>query len=298
MRALFLPMTVLAVTAGITATALCGHDWPRTTSTSAVVTVNGRSLTNDQFDSFLQVKLGEFGRERLTDRVKSELLDEFVAREVTLQDAGAHGLLPPASVSAGPVPDKLLDEMTIDRVVQRYYREVVLKDVAVSDEELEAHLALLAGSECLETGYVVREICVPSRDEAEAARQKVLSGAEPFEQVARVMSRTPTAPRGGLSYYDPGVLPPALERAVKPLSPGEISRIVETGYGFHIFRLERRATSPTQDGQRDRVAEEVLASKNERLVRANGQRLLEGASVSVNRDVLPFEYKGRFAGIE
>ena len=296
MRASCLLLSVLALVVGVTAMSSCGTAPPRVSGTAAFVTVNGQSLTHEQFDSFLHVKLGEFGRETLSDRVRSELLDEFVAREVTLQDARSYGLIPPAPVAAGPVADASLDEMTIDRLVHRYYREVVLKDVSVTEDELNAQLAALRGNDCEPAGYVVREICVPSRNEAETARQRIVVGAEPFGEVARTMSRTPTAPKGGLSYYDPGVLPPALEQAVEPLSPGEVSRVVETGYGYHIFRLERRGSPAPPEAERDRIAVDVLASKNERLVRANAQRLLQGASVSVNRDLLPFHYEGRFAG--
>lgn len=294
MRAHCLPLLVLALVVCCSASTSCGIAPTDAPSRPAVVTVNGRSLTRDQFNSFLHVKLGEFSRDSLTDAVRSELLDEFVAREMVLQDARTHGLVPPPTPIAGPIADASLDEMAIDRLMQRYYREVVLKDVTVTDDELSAHLATVRGS-ASDEGYVVREICVSSRGEAEAARQKVLSGSEPFGDVAKSVSRTPTAPRGGLSYYDPGVLPPALERAVRPLSPGEVSRIVETGYGYHIFRLERRGPQALPDEERERMAGEVLASKNERLVRANVQRLLESAQISVNRDLLSFQYEGRFA---
>ena len=293
MRARCLPLLLLTLSVGLLVSSSCGAQALRAESESAIVTVNGRTLTSDQFNSFLDVKLGEFGREPLSDRVRSELFDEFVAREVALQDARVYGLVPPARPATGPIADASLDEMAIDRLVQRYYREVVLKDVAVTDEELAAHLEMIRGGDCDSEGYMVREICVSSRDEAEAARKKVLADTEAFGEVARTMSKTPTAQRGGLSYYDPGVLPPALESAVKPLSPGQISRIVETDYGYHIFRLERRGSAAPPDG--DRVAVDVLASKNERLVRANVQRLLDGANVSVHRDLLPFQYEGRFA---
>lgn len=291
-RRLLLPVLTLAVS--VSASSACGTAGPAQPSESAMVTVNGRSLTHDQFNSFLQVKLGEFGREQLSDAISSELFDEFVAREMVLQDARTHGFVAPPTPVTGPIADASLDEMAIDRLMQRYYREVVLKDVKVTDEELNEHLVAMRSDECVD-GYVVREICVGSRSEAEAARQKVVSGTQPFEEVAKVVSRTPTASHGGLSYYDPGVLPPALERAVSPLSPGEVSRIVETGYGYHIFRLERRGPQALFDEDRDRIAVEVLASKNERLVRANEQRLLEGARISVHRDRMPFHYEGRFA---
>lgn len=40
---------------------------------------------------------------------------------------------------------------------------------------------------------------------------------------------------GDLGWIEPGVLEPAAERAVLDLAPGEISSVVESVYGFHIF---------------------------------------------------------------
>lgn len=293
MRARSLPLTVLLAAAGASANLACSasHAPPE----SALVTVNGRPLSGSQFDTFVRVKLGDFAKEPLNDRVRSELLDEFVAREVTLQAASRRGIAVPPASEATPIADASLDEITIDRLVQQYYRDVVLKDVAVTPEEVEAQVRAYCATACPVDGYVVREICVPSRTEAERALRKVAAGDETFGDVAREMSRTPTAPRGGLSYYDPGVLPPVLENAVKPLEPGQISSVVQTSYGYHIFRLERSVRAEPLDEIRARIAGDVLASKNERLVRASVEQLLDKASVSVDPDRLPFRYEGRFA---
>jgi hypothetical protein len=40
---------------------------------------------------------------------------------------------------------------------------------------------------------------------------------------------------GDLGWIEPGVLEPAAERAVFGLAPGEISPVIESVYGFHIF---------------------------------------------------------------
>jgi hypothetical protein len=43
------------------------------------------------------------------------------------------------------------------------------------------------------------------------------------------------------------------------------------------------------------VAPDARANKNEQLVEANMERLLDDAKVTINRDRLPFQYEGRFA---
>lgn len=81
------------------------------------------------------------------------------------------------------------------------------------------------------------------RDRAEAARiaaalQAKLSqpNVDPCA-LAATFSDDPQNRRlcGDLGWIEPGFLEPEVERAIFALQPGEISQVVETVYGFHIF---------------------------------------------------------------
>jgi hypothetical protein len=283
------PITVLLFAALLVVSG-CGAGDRSLAAGKAVATVNGHELSAGAFDQFVNVKLGAFAEEPLNDRVRSAMLDEFVTREVTVQAATERGLV----AGATPRADADLDELVADTVVERYYREVVLDGVDVTPQEVELYFDANRDRYARRDGYTVREIRVRTRAEAERARRLVAEGDAAFADLARTLSVAPTARAGGLGFFDARALPPDLARVVAPLTAGEMSGVVETKMGYHVFLLEQRGLVVPLENVRERVASDARASKNERLVNADLERLLEEARVEINREQLPFQYKGRF----
>jgi peptidyl-prolyl cis-trans isomerase C len=82
-----------------------------------------------------------------------------------------------------------------------------------------------------------RQIITLKREEAEAAIQRLRKG-EDLGQVARQYSITPEADRGGLiGWVAKGELEESMEKVVFALSPGKVSPIIETAYGYHLFEV-------------------------------------------------------------
>ncbi len=78
-----------------------------------------------------------------------------------------------------------------------------------------------------------------ARKKAEEILKKV-KGASNFAALAREFSQDPgSASTGGdLGWFKKGVMVPAFEDAAFALSKGEVSRVVETEFGFHIMLAE------------------------------------------------------------
>lgn len=95
-----------------------------------------------------------------------------------------------------------------------------------------------------------RQIIVPPRPSA-AARAAALAKAESllveirkggdFEQIAKRESMDPGSRElgGDLGWNRRGRMVPEFERMMFALPPGQVSPIVETGFGFHIIRVDR-----------------------------------------------------------
>jgi peptidyl-prolyl cis-trans isomerase SurA len=80
-----------------------------------------------------------------------------------------------------------------------------------------------------------------ARTEAERIRGLAIAG-EPFEDLARQYSIDPGSKEqgGDLGWFRRGAMVAEFEEAAFSLIEGQISEPVQTAYGFHIIKLERR----------------------------------------------------------
>jgi peptidyl-prolyl cis-trans isomerase C/foldase protein PrsA len=275
-----------------------------------IAIINGHEVHRSEFEQFLALKVGEFTNPDSTDALKSQMLDEYIRRRVVLDEAerakltitedeikqAAQDNPQMRSVSAN---NGAREELARDLLVEKCYQQVLLKDVRVSPEEIEQYIARNQARLTERGGFAVREIRVQSRDEAERLRRDVTEGKRDFAAVARLHSDAPNAERGGLTRYDDGQLPDVLEKAIQPLRPGDVSQIVESGYGFHIFKLERRIQPHPIDERRARLddrravlAEELIARRNQQAIDAAVERLLSSATIKIVESGLGFTYSG------
>ena len=104
---------------------------------------------------------------------------------------------------------------------------------------------------------------VASPEDKAAAREKlskVLSQARagtPFEELARTHSHCPSANRGGdLNFFRQGQMVPPFEQAAFAMSPGDVSDVIETKFGFHIIKVTDRAPVGLQP--LSRVQDEII----------------------------------------
>ena len=77
-----------------------------------------------------------------------------------------------------------------------------------------------------------------SRNLVDSLRQRILGG-EDFAQLAEQFSQDPGSARSGgeLGFVNRGTFVPAFERVAYALSPGEVSGLVETEFGYHIIEV-------------------------------------------------------------
>jgi len=280
-------------------------------NTPVIGYINGRPIHRSSLDSFMKVKMGELTLSEAPDLLRSQMLDEYIKRRLVLDEASRIGL----SVTDAEIEQAVQDnpqtksaaaqedarkEFASDLLVSKYYREVVLRDVRVSPEEAQTYIEQNRARLVELPVVYVREIRVDSRLDAERLRQEIIDGKHDFADLARQRSQAPSAERGGLTDYTRGQLPEVLEKAIEPLHPGDVSPVVQSNFGFHIFKLEQR-TQPRapddkrsqSDERRSQLIEEAIERKNQHAVDEAIDRLVASARITINTPALGFTYVGR-----
>jgi peptidyl-prolyl cis-trans isomerase SurA len=93
-------------------------------------------------------------------------------------------------------------------------------------------------------------------------RERIVSGAADFAEMARVHSEDGTATRGGeLDWVYPGDTVPEFERAYEQLKIGEVSEPVRTPFGYHLIQVLERRSSDLSPERRRLQARQVLRDR-------------------------------------
>lgn len=277
----------------------------------SMASVNGRDVSRTEFDRFLALKLGEFATNDMNDSIRSQIFDEYVLRQVVIDEASRAGLTitdtevekmaqdnPQMRSTASHTEGR--KELANDLLIEKYYQQKILRNVSVSPEEIEQYIEANKDRLTNKPGFYVREIRVPSREEAEAIRREIVEGKNDFTKVARTHSTSLKAEQGELTRYDEGQMPAVLEQAIKSLSAGSVSPVIQSNYGFHIFLLERRtqAYAPEErrsqlDERRLHLRDELISRRNQETVDAAINKLASTARIKINDAALGFTYQGK-----
>lgn len=124
---------------------------------------------------------------------------------------------------------------------QKYSADVIAKKVKATDEEINNYLKTHP-----EEAKAIEE----KKNKANEILQKAKAG-EDFAKLATEFSEDPGSKKDGGLYKDvaKGAMVPEFEKAALALEPGQISDLVETKYGYHIIKLERKGVTKDKDGK-------------------------------------------------
>lgn len=282
-----------------------------------IVEINGYAEHLSAFERFYKARLSDFATQVTQDhaeqdQLRSRLFDEFVQRQLIVREALKKNIVPtedeirkaieeqhkqtsgegsggnPTTLEGGERRAELLNDL----LTLKYYTSEVLKDADVTPQEIEAYYNQNRAQYQQQNGFYVREIRVPEEADARRIRQMAMAKPNDFNVLAKENSKAPTAINGGLMFYETQQLPPVLEQAITPLKAGEISNVIKSNYGYHIFKLEKRAEPLTLDQVKEDIKKELLRTKNQARINEFNQRALAAAKLRIYHDRLGFSYNG------
>jgi peptidyl-prolyl cis-trans isomerase SurA len=100
-----------------------------------------------------------------------------------------------------------------------------------------------------------------ARERLARLRERIASGAD-FAELAKVHSEDPSSTKGGdLGWISPGDTVPEFERTVNSLRDGEVSRPVQTPFGWHLVQVLERRSEAMSDDRRRLIARQTIRAR-------------------------------------
>jgi parvulin-like peptidyl-prolyl isomerase len=233
-----------------------GLDTQETKQNYIVLRVQESFYFNSDFERYLKISLGN-DYEELSDISLSRLADNFVEEKIFLEAARNQEMSltldekkeylakyvnqPAAEEDKSSLGEEEIN-LLFDQLLVEKYTYVLIKEIKVEEEEIGEYYLEHKREFLLPERVKVSQILLPSEDKAVEILERVKNaGPEEFRRTAGTESIGVEASKGGeMGVFEMGQLPPEMESIIFSLHEGEVSPVLESSYGFHIFRLDTR----------------------------------------------------------
>ncbi|MFO7983306.1 MAG: peptidyl-prolyl cis-trans isomerase [Desulfuromonadales bacterium] len=254
-----------------------------------VLKVADRSVSLDEFRSdFDQIVPDQKSlSDEEIDELERSFLRQIIDRELTLAEADRVGI----SVSSAELERQVHEyrqeypENEFGRMLQqqgltlaqwrrdlkeRLLQEKVIEkqvynQLSVDDSEIATYYQDNRDEFDRPEQVRARQILLASKEQGEKVLGLLRQG-ERFEDIARQFSLSPDSEKGGdLGFFARGEMPPQFDEVVFALTPGRLSDLIKTDYGYHVFRVEEKRPAERLELEevRDQIRARLLEEKEE-----------------------------------
>jgi len=274
-----------------------------------VLEIEGTRFTNSAFARYARPSLGT-EESSLTAEAASLLFDDFIDRKLIAhrakslnfalteeekskvmerlkRDAGDEAR---DASQAGFDPEDFFESLLVEK-----YLISQVRDVLVPDGEITAHYEQHKGDYLQPERLQVSQILTAEEGKASAILDRLQSaGEKEFREIARTESAGPEASAGGvMGVFSLGQLPLELEKVIFSLPEGRISRVVQSDYGYHIFRLDKKFEARLRPPEEAAplIKAKLLEGKRQAVIDAHVASLRNSESWTIFPENLPFIYQ-------
>lgn len=210
-----------------------------------LATVNGQNITLAEFELYWDA-IPEQYKVQLT---KEDLLEQIILQTLLIQKADQINLRedPQVAFQIKNVTEQVLIQSLIEK-------EIVEKTV-LNDNEIESYYEENKENYWKDEEVHAFNIMTETMSQAEEALQKLEEGMD-FSTLAQEVSIASSAAQGGdIGFISKGTLTTEIEEKIFLLNPGDISEIIPTEKGFHIFKIIEK--NPAHYLELEEVKEEI-----------------------------------------
>jgi parvulin-like peptidyl-prolyl isomerase len=179
--------------------------------------------------------------------------------------------------------EQLRQRLLIEKVISRISQVTAPIDEQTMKQYYEQHREEFVVAEQVR----VRQIVVKDRKDAESILRKLKRG-DPFDELAKRYSSGPEAEEGGdLGFFGRGEMPEEFDVAFS-LQEGEISDIVQSPYGYHIFQVVTKGGQSALDFAqvKDQIRNVIMREEEEKTFQDWKKTAKKKAHIRVNKKAL------------
>lgn len=219
---------------------------------TTVATVNGKQLSSDLLDVFVQAVSGG-AQEPPNDEQKAQMLDQLINMTLAAQSAEKDGLAKDTAVQARL--DLLRTQILAEAASEKF-----VKANPISEEELKAEYDTQVAA--MPKEYKARHILVETKETAESIIRELQAGGD-FAKLAEKESKDSSAKSGGdLGWFSPQTMVKPFADAVAALEKGKYTtEPVQSEFGFHVILLDDTRSPEVPEFEQVKPQVEMFAQR-------------------------------------
>ncbi len=293
----------------------CGLKDRATDEDEVLATVNGTPITLSEYRNSLEKLKSQLPKGDSLDpegikTLKMSLLNQLIEKKLLITEAGKLGItVSEAEMNeqinriVGEYPDSdtfnsRMKEENIDIpswkkeieyqiLLDKLVKAVAGSNITVTPEEVKKyyddHLDLYNSP----TRVRALQIMLETREQAQTILDEIKGGGD-FSELAKTYSISPDSEKGGdLGFFSEAEMPPSFS-VVFTMKPGDLSEVVESEYGFHLFKIvdRREAKMLSLEEARPEIEEKLKRLKSEEKYGEWFEQIRKNTKIEVNPSVL------------
>ncbi|MDY6853800.1 MAG: peptidyl-prolyl cis-trans isomerase [Thermodesulfobacteriota bacterium] len=150
-------------------------------------------------------------------------------------------------------------------LIEKLINNMIKSKISIENEEIKRYYEKNIKEFDLPEQVRAFQIVVGTEVEAHEILKRLKDG-EDFVKLAKEKSLSPDSEDGGdLGYFGRGYMPPEFDEVVFSLPIGQLSKVVKSPYGFHVFKVEekKKARKMLLDEAYDQIEERLKKERTE-----------------------------------
>jgi parvulin-like peptidyl-prolyl isomerase len=272
-----------------------------------VLQINEKKFSNNDFKNFLELQYPDISSSKgnpsptPSQHLISRLFDSFARHKTVLYIADQYDI---------PIDETELQEYigklnvsrdsidmasVIDVIkVQKYLYAKVYDSIDVSEMEIRSYYNKHLEEFRKKPEVLLYQILLKDKETALRVRGILDNNPQQFDELAKKESISMEAKQGGrMGYFEQGTLPKDMEQVVFSLSPHTISPVVESTYGFHIFKItnKKKGRLLYLEKVKPEIKRILMSEKLRIAYRDFLARAARDLAITIKYDDLYFDYK-------